>query len=83
MTSEFVSVLLFARYKDLLGASSIAVPRSEAATVQSMVRYLRSLPGGAELPEAPFVAVNQQQASPDLPIGPTDEIALLPPMAGG
>jgi len=81
MTS--VSVLLFARYADLLGASRVDVPVGDAGTIDMIVRYLRGLPGGAALPERPFVVVNQEQVDPDYRLRVGDEVALLPPMAGG
>ena len=81
MTS--IPVLLFARYADLLGTDRIVVPVGELATVADLVRHLRSLPGGDALPEQPFVAVNMSQVDADYRFGPGDEVALLPPMAGG
>ena len=53
------------------------------ARVADLITALRLLPGGAALPPAPFVAVNMTQAPPDAAIGSGDEIALLPPLAGG
>jgi molybdopterin converting factor small subunit len=78
-----LSVLLFARYAELLGAPRIEVPAESAADVGAIVAYLRGLPGGEGLPERPFVAVNMERANLDYRPGPGDEIALLPPMAGG
>ncbi len=78
-----IPVLLFARYADLLGASRIEVPLSAAATVADLVRHLRALPGGAAIPERPFVAVNMAQVDEGYRPEPGDEVALLPPMAGG
>lgn len=78
-----LSVHLFARYAELLGTTQIDVPGEHSATVAALVRYLRTLPGGAALPERPFVAVNLAQADSDYRPRQGDEIALLPPMAGG
>lgn len=83
MGSDAVTVLLFARYRDLLGAPTISVPRAQAQTVGAVVSYLRSLPGGAALPEIPLVAVNMRRVGLDHRVEPADEVALLPPMAGG
>jgi molybdopterin converting factor small subunit len=41
------------------------------------------LPGGARLPERPLVAVNRRHARLDAVLVEGDEVALLPPMAGG
>lgn len=78
-----VTVLLFARYADLVGASKVEVPTTAAGTLGQVVAYLRGLPGGAALPERPLVAVNMEQADLDYRPVPGDEIAVLPPMAGG
>lgn len=75
-----VTVLLFARYADLLGATRLVVP---AADVASLVLHLRGLPGGESLPERPLVAVNMEQVGPEHRLAAGDEVAILPPMAGG
>jgi molybdopterin converting factor small subunit len=76
-------VRLFARYAELFGAEQVEVMLPSNARVADLITALRSLPGGATLPAAPFVAVNMAQASLELPIKSVDEIALLPPLAGG
>lgn len=81
MTS--IPVLLFARYAELLGATRIEVPLASATTVADLVRHVRSLPGGAAIPERPFVAVNMAQVDGDYQPAAGDEVAFLPPMAGG
>jgi molybdopterin converting factor small subunit len=81
MTS--LRVLVFARYAELLGAGSVEVALGEQATVRDVISALRALPGGAVLPPDPLVAVNLAQAAPDHPVRATDEVALLPPLAGG
>lgn len=78
-----LTVLMFARYADLLGANRLEVPSSVAATIGDLVTYVRGLPGGATLPFRPFVAVNLAQVEMDYVPKPGDEIAFLPPMAGG
>jgi molybdopterin converting factor small subunit len=44
---------------------------------------MRSLPGGHRLPERPLVACNQLWVSLDTLISPGDEVAVIPPVAGG
>ncbi len=78
-----VQVLLFARYAELLGTSGLAVSLERVATVGELVAYLQTLPGGNSLPERPFVAVNLKQTGFEHRLEGGDEIALLPPMAGG
>lgn len=77
------SVRLFARYAELFGAEQVEVMLTTNPTVSDLIRALRALPGGAVLPERPFVAVNMVHAAMDDAIVATDEVALLPPLAGG
>ncbi len=79
-----VNTLFFASYRDLVGASTLEVELSEGATVGDLVDELRrrGAPFDA-LPEEPAVAVNQTYALLDEPLGPGDEVAFIPPVAGG
>lgn len=78
-----VSVLLFASYADAFGRPrlNVAVPRG--ATVGEMVARIRSDGDAARLPARPLVAVNHEYAGYDRVLEPGDEIALIPPVAGG
>jgi molybdopterin converting factor small subunit len=78
-----VRVLLFARYAEALGDSALTVTVSAPATLGSVLKAIRSRPGGDVLPERPLCAVNLIQARLDSPIPGGDEIAVLPPLAGG
>ncbi len=78
-----VQVLLFARYAELLGTPRIELSFEDGATVGHLIADLRALPGGNSLPERPFVAVNLEQAGYERPLQGNDEVAVLPPMAGG
>jgi len=78
-----LTVLLFARYAELLGAAELRLPMPVPATVAGLVLHLRGVQGGAELPERLLVAVNARQVGLDQALQPGDEVALLPPMAGG
>lgn len=82
MTGEY-RVLLFARYAELFGAPEVVVTLPVPTTGGTIMDALRELPGGVSLPGSPFLALNGQQASSGDPVQPADEIALLPPMAGG
>lgn len=83
MADVAITVLLFARYADLLGTTAIEIPSAEATTVGTIVDHLRSLPGGNMLPARPLVAVNMRQVDLDHRLRAGDEVAFLPPMAGG
>lgn len=76
-------VVTFARYAELLGGAEVEVELAARPTVADLITALRSLPGGGSLPASPIVAINLAVARPDTAIGPDDELALLPPLAGG
>jgi molybdopterin converting factor small subunit len=78
-----VTVQLFASYADLLGASTIELPLAPGSTVDDLLQRIRLLPGASSLPPTPRVAVNRAFASASQRIEPSDEIALIPPVAGG
>ena len=78
-----VSVLLFASYADALGGSTIEVELPEGATVADLVASLHTLPGARMLPPRPMVAVNEEYARWDQRISGRDEVAIIPPVAGG
>lgn len=82
MTTEY-RIHLFARYAELLGSSVVRVDLREPATTRQLVAALRRQPGGEQLPESPFLAINGRHAPTDTSVTPDDEIALLPPLAGG
>jgi molybdopterin converting factor subunit 1 len=78
-----VTVLLFASYADLLGARSIDIELPSGATVRHLVERLAAFPGADRLPPKPLVAVNQSYAADARVLQPGDEIAVIPPVAGG
>ncbi len=77
-----VRVLLFASYADALGADAIDVDVAEQSRVRDVLAaVLRRAPN--ELPSAPMMAVNSEYASLDQVVLPSDEVAIIPPVAGG
>ncbi len=79
-----VHALFFAAYRDLVGAPSLAVELDEGATVADLVRELRGRGAPFDgLPVEPAVAVNRTYAFLDEPLGSDDEVAFIPPVAGG
>jgi molybdopterin converting factor small subunit len=78
-----VRVLLFASYADTLGFDAVTLSLEAPATVGDALARLRSLPGGERLPPRPLCAVNLTHVSPDAPLSGGDELAVLPPLAGG
>ncbi|SFD84132.1 MoaD/ThiS family protein [Spirosoma endophyticum] len=81
--SAFISVLLFGMTRDLTGHSSVLVPIHEPTRVGDLLSQLhQDYPALAGL-RTLLVAVNGEYAEVDQEIGPTDEIALIPPVSGG
>ena len=78
-----VTVHLFASYAESFGANNLKIELHPGDTVADLVAELRALPGAFALSSAPRVAVNQKFASLDQPLCPSDEIAVIPPVAGG
>ena len=74
----------FARFAEVLGRESHELTLRPPATVGDAVAALRStLAQGAQLPPSPLTAVNCEHASRDRFLVDGDELALLPPLAGG
>ncbi|MDZ7630471.1 MAG: MoaD/ThiS family protein [Gemmatimonadaceae bacterium] len=78
-----LQVLLFASYAEAFGASTVTVAVPEPATVSDVVAALRALPGGAVLPARPVVAVDRRYTPGATRVTAGQEIALIPPVAGG
>jgi len=78
-----VTVLLFASYADRLGAGSLAFDLTPGATVADVLGRVRALPGADRLPSEPLVAVNERYARRDRVLVQGDEVAIIPPVAGG
>lgn len=78
-----LQVLLFASYADAFGGSTVTVAVDEPATVADVVTALRALPGGHVLPARPMVAVDRRYSPGAVAVRAGQEIALIPPVAGG
>lgn len=81
------SVLLFGRLKDAFGTDRIALPADAVSAASLRVRLAEAHPDLSDMIRAPSVriAVNQELVMDEegTPVGPADEIALLPPLSGG
>ncbi|HEU5220112.1 MAG TPA: MoaD/ThiS family protein [Gemmatimonadales bacterium] len=82
-TSPTIRVRLFARYAELLGADFLDLPSSGVTTAGELLERVRSLPGGAGVGGSALIAINLKQAALDSRVSPGDEVAVLPPLAGG
>lgn len=79
-----VRFLLFALYRDLAGTEELELQLPAAATAADAVTALRAQGGGyARIPERPVIAINRTYATLSDLLSDGDELALLPPVAGG
>lgn len=78
-----IHTLLFATYRDMAGAGELDVELPGGATAADLVDRLRTRQGLDRLPAEPALAVNQVYSSLSTPLSDGDEVALLPPVAGG
>ena len=78
-----VTVLLFASYADAFGTSSLSVELPRESTVSDVVAAVRGKPGADRLPATPLVAVNLEYAAASTVVREGDEVAFIPPVAGG
>jgi len=77
-----VRVLVFASYAEALGRGELDVELPAGATVADCVAEVRRQTGGS-VPPAPLVAVDQVYARPEHTLSEGDEVAIIPPVAGG
>ena len=78
-----VRVLLLASYADALGTSELALEVPEGTRVRDVLARVKQMAAGKRVPDKPMVAVNQKYAAEDRLVTTTDEVAIIPPVAGG
>ena len=79
-----VQTLFFAAYRELVGVATLPVELRDGATVADLVAELRGRGAPFDaLPEEPAVAVNRTYAPGTEPLASGDEVAFIPPVAGG
>jgi molybdopterin converting factor subunit 1 len=83
LPSVLLRVLLFASYAEAVGAPELTVDVPDGSRVRDILTHVRELVGAHTLPPAPLVAVNAAYANPESPVSPGDEVAIIPPVAGG
>lgn len=76
-----VRVLLFAAYRDIAGESELTLQLPAGARALEAVEMLRK--HHPSIPKSPVIAINQEFSTLDYKLGEGDELALLPPVAGG
>jgi molybdopterin synthase catalytic subunit len=79
-----VRFLLFALYRDLAGAEEYEIDIPPGSNAAEAILALRAHGARcAQLPERPVVAINRTYAELNEILRDGDELALLPPDAGG
>lgn len=79
-----VRSLFFAQYREFAGADELRVELPEGASVADLVASLRARANGLSLlPASPLVAVNMDYAPLATRLSDGDEVAFIPPVAGG
>jgi molybdopterin converting factor subunit 1 len=79
-----IQLLFFALYRDLTGVSELDADVRDGATAGEALEELRRRDSRfAALPERPVIAINREYALLHEHLTDGDELALLPPVAGG
>ena len=79
-----VRSLFFAQYRDFAGHDELVVELPDPSTVADLVARLRADGNGlSKLPARPVVAVNMDYAPLATALRDGDEVAFIPPVAGG
>jgi len=78
-----VRLRLFASYAEAAGRDALDLVLPEGATAADALAVVRREPWAARLPPAPAVAVNRRYAAGAAALHDGDEVAIIPPVAGG
>ncbi len=79
-----VRSLFFASYRQAAGTEQLLVELPDGSRITDLVGRLRaSIPGAAALPVEPVVALNMVYAPLSASLRDGDEVAFIPPVAGG
>lgn len=79
-----IRALFFAVYREVVGVPELRVDVPAESTVEDLVRLLKSRGAPFDvLPSEPAVAVNRSYARIGSILSAGDEVAFIPPVAGG
>lgn len=78
-----VRTLFFGIYEEMARSREGTAELADASTVADLVDTLRETRGFDWLPERVVVAVNHRYAESGTTLSDGDEVALIPPVAGG
>lgn len=82
-TGMRVKSLFFAIYRDILGRDELEIELPEGSNVGALIEAVRAHAAADKLPGHVVVAVNQDYASLETVLVDGDEVAFIPPIAGG
>ena len=78
-----VPVLLFARYREAAGASSIEIEIGPGATLAEVWERVRARVPALKDEGRPLFSCDRAYARPDHRVNGNEEIAVFPPVSGG
>jgi molybdopterin converting factor subunit 1 len=78
-----IAVRLFAGHRESVGASELEVEIDEGSTVEDLRSVLASHPAIGSLLGGAAVALNRRYAESHVVVSEGDEVAIIPPVAGG
>ena len=78
-----VTVRLFAYYAEGVGRNELSLELADGATVADVLAVVGALPGASAIPSAPLVALNLTYTTASARLAHGDEVAIIPPVAGG
>lgn len=82
--SNTVRVLAFAGARDVLGAPELSLPLETPCTAEALLQQIcASFPALVPFRRSIRIAVNGAYARPEDEVRSGDEVALIPPVAGG
>ena len=79
-----IAIRLFAAYAEAIGRTNVEISLPPGATVGDLLtEFRRQVPGASALPDRPLCAVNLAHVLTSHTLRDGDEVAILPPLAGG
>lgn len=84
MAAMKVRLLFFAVLRDIAGTDAQELTLSEGTRAQDVWQTLRQTYAKlADYTQPPMIAINESYAAPDAILREGDELAFIPPVAGG
>lgn len=84
MPAMKVRLLFFAVLRDIAGVDARELVLADGTTARDVWQSLRNeLPRLADYVQPPMIAVNETYAEPETILREGDELAFIPPVAGG